>query len=280
LRQDWSVVTANSALIPELKQKRNEEIKKVMTAAVTKGRNPELYQDLLKVVEAPAAESGKLDPAVRAAREAYQAWVDRMENATVTMSAPTQQTPSAAQGGEPVPAAGPGPMESGALALSLGPRQEQELVRLTRDYEIHRNTYMEMKQRLERANITQRLGESNEGTKCKVIEPAPLPLRPAFPNLWLFFFGSLVGGLVLGTAAAFAAEYLDDSFQSAEDLQVAMELPVLGSLSTIITEADITERRERQKSWVSYRDQWQRFKTHVAEPVWARVDRLLVRWGL
>ena len=266
--------------IHELKQKRNEEIRKVITAAVAKGRNPELYQDLLQAVEVPSTDPGKLDPAVRAAREAYQAWVDRMDNATVTMRVPSEQGPSAAQGGQPVTAPGPGPTESGPSSLSLGPRQEQELARLNRDYEIHRNTYVEMKQRLERAKITQRLGESNEGTKFKIIEPARLPLHPAFPNLWLFFFGSLVGGLVLGTAAAFAAEYLDDSFQSAEDLQAAVESPVLGSISTIVTEADITERRERQKSWVSYRDQWRRFKTHVVQPVWSRLDRAMVKWGL
>ena len=267
--------------IHELKQKRNEEIRKVITAAVAKGRNPELYQDLLKAVETPSIDPTKLDPAARAAREAYQAWVDRMENATVTVTAPSQQVPFASsEAGQPAQAPGSGPMESGALALSLGPREEQELARLTRDYEIHRNTYLEMKQRLERAKITQRLGESNEGTKFKVIEPARLPLHPAFPNLLLFFFGSLMGGLMAGTGVAFIAEYLDDSFQTAEDLQVALELPVLGSISTIVTEADVSARRRRQMSWVSYRDQWQRFKTYVVQPVVSRVDRLLLRLGL
>ena len=265
--------------VHELKQRRNEEIKRVITASIAKGRNPEIYQDLLKTVEAPAVDASQLTPAVRAAREAYQAWVDRMENATVTVTAPAQPGPSTEVGRLASPPS-PAPVESGAVALSLGPREEQELARLNRDYEIHRNTYLEMKQRLERARITQRLGESNEGTKFKVIEPARLPLRPTFPNLWLFFFGSLVGGLAVGTAVAFTAEYLDDSFQTAEDVQAALELPVIGAISTIVTEADVQERRRRQKSWVSYRDQWRRMKAHVFTPVWSRVDRLLVRWGL
>ena len=167
-----------------------------------------------------------------------------------------------------------------AATISLGPREEQELSRLTRDYEVHSNTYQEMLQRRERAKITQRLGESDEGTKFKVLEPARLPLQPVRPNLLKMFIFSLVMGLFVGAGSAFVAEYLDQSFQTSEDLQAALELPVLGSISTIVTEADIETRRKHRKGWVTFQHQLQAFKTYVVQPLWSRLDRVLVRWGL
>ena len=137
-----------------------------------------------------------------------------------------------------------------------------------------------MQRRLERARITQRLGESDESTKFKVIEPARLPFKPVSPNLWLIFTSSLAAGVGVGICAVFTAEYLDQSFQTAEEVQAALALPVIGSISTIVTEGDLSIRRKRYKSWMSYGDQLERVKARVIRPVWARIDQALVRWGL
>ena len=166
------------------------------------------------------------------------------------------------------------------MSITLGPRQEQELTRLRRDYQVNRSTFNEMQQRLERARITQRLGESDEGTKFKIIEPARLPLRPVSPNLWLIFSGALGAGIFVGICAAFGAEYLYQSFQSAEDVQAALALPVIGSISTIVTQGDIEARHRRYRSWVSFKDQAKRLRARVLGPVWSFVDALLLRWGL
>jgi len=169
---------------------------------------------------------------------------------------------------------------SDATSVSLAPREQQELARLTRDYQVKAGTYQNMRQRMERAKITQRLGESDEGTKFKILEPARLPLRPVRPNLQKLFFLALLLGMFVGAGAAFAAEFLDRSFQSAEDLQATLTLPVIGSISTIVTEQDMADRRQRRKRWVSYKTQLELLKTYVFNPVWIRVDKLFVKWGL
>ena len=84
-----------------------------------------------------------------------------------------------------------------------------------------------IKQRLERAKITQQLGESDDGLRFRILEPARLPLRPVRPNFWRIGFFALILGVFVGFGAVFAAEYLDQSFQSAEDLQLALALPVV-----------------------------------------------------
>ena len=272
--------------ITELKKKRNDELKRVIVQALSKGSDPTIYQDLVTSLEEPVTDGKEERPNIRAAREAYTAWVTRLDNAMIPSKSDTAQQPQvqvvAAPGADST-IGGPSALQvlgSSSSMLSLAPRQEQELQRLTRDYQVYSSTYQEMQARLERAKVTQRLGDSDEGTKFKILEPARLPLRPVRPNVWKIFFFSLFLGLFAGAAVAFGAEYLDQSFQSAEELQMAMELPVIGSISTIVTEADLEARRKRRKGWVTFTSQLSMFKQYIVQPIWSQVDRVLVRWGL
>lgn len=269
--------------IVELKQKRNEELRRVIAQALAKGADPKIYQDLFVALDQPLSPEAAQDPKVRAAKEAYDAWVHRLDNSLATphqsqaSTVPLQMVtaPLGSDAGASVQVVG-----AGAPLISLAPRQEQELARLTRDYEVYSSTYQQMQQRLERARITQRMGESDQGTKFKILEPARLPLRPARPNMAKIFIFSLLLGVFVGAAVAFIAEYLDQSFQTAEDVQAALELPVIGTISTILTQTDLEARQRQRKGWVSLIGNAQRFKRYVLQPAWSLVDKLLVKWGL
>jgi len=267
--------------VTEIKKKRNEEIRRVLAQAIAKGSDPELYQDLLDTLGHPVTPADQTDPSILAAKEAYQAWVSRMDSAiTPVPTASTSQiqivTGSEGQGeGEPLQV-----VNASTPMLSLGPRQEQELQRLTRNYEVYNQTYRNLQGRLERAKVTQRLGDSDEGTKFKVLEPARLPLRPVSPNMLKIFIFSLFLGMFTGAGLAFIVEYLDQSFQSADDLKAALELPVIGSISKIITEADIEIRNRKRRGWITFKNQLILFKRWLIDPLWARIDRALVKAGL
>jgi len=267
--------------IHDLKRNRNAEIKRVIATAVTKSRSPEIYEDLAKALESPTDQL-PADPTVQTAKEVYKAWVDRLDSPATAKPSAVQvvSTPVAGPIGQAPPALQLLRDGGGMTSISLAPRQDQEMSRLTRDYEVHRKTYQEMKERLELARVTQRLGQSDEGTKFKIIEPARLPLGPVFPNLWLFFVTSLAVGILVGVTTVFVVEYLDQSFQSAEELQAALALPVIGSISTIVTEDDIKARQRRYRRWMSAKNQVHRVKSLVITPLWNRVDRALVRRGL
>jgi uncharacterized protein involved in exopolysaccharide biosynthesis len=279
--EEHPVVIQIRRSIQDLKLKRNEEVLRVIAQSMAKSGNTEIYGDLIG-----ALSSGQepTNPKVKEARDAYQAWVARLDSPArdrdAAQGATVQVVQAPSEGDEAGSAADDALASSGILSLTLGPRQEQELVRLQRDYKVHAASYQQMKTRLERARITQRLGESDEGTKFKIIEPARLPLRPVSPNLWLIFTTSLMAGAFLGVCAAFGAEYLDQSFQSADEVQAALAMPVVGSISTIVTEADIKDRRRRYRSWLSYRDQMDRVNRRVVHPVWERIDQALLKWGL
>ena len=94
------------------------------------------------------------------------------------------------------------------------------------------------------------------------------------------FWSALGIGLMVGVCAAFGAEFLDQSFQTSEDLQAAVALPVIGSISRIVTAQDIEARNRQMRGWVSLQQQARRLRARVVQPVWVRIDRAIGRWGL
>ena len=266
--------------VQELKARRNAEIKRFVATSIARGQDPAIYENLLKVLEQPGQTVAGLDPKkVEIAQEAYAAWVKRLDNPVTAGPGgqPIQVVAAAPSEGAPVQMIGLGP-----TSVSLVPWHQQELSRLSRDYDVNTSTYQHLQERLERAKITQRLGESDDGLKFKILEPARLPLKPVKPNLWKIGFFALLLGVFVGMATVFVAEYLDQSFQSAEDLQLALALPVLGSISTIMTAQDLEKQRERLRHWMSVKNQLGFVGKRILQPairwVGGRCDQLLVRW--
>lgn len=65
------------------------------------------------------------------------------------------------------------------------------------------------------------------------LEPAAVPLRPAFPNRMALLVGGLCLGLVLGLAATAVAEVRDRSVRDADDLAELLEQPVLAEIPLV-----------------------------------------------
>lgn len=127
------------------------------------------------------------------------------------------------------------------------PKQEQELARLTRDRRVSEDIYAMLLQRLETASISKQLESSENKTKFKIVEPARLPLKPIKPNKFkVDFLGLILGGMV-GFGSIYLVEFNDHSFKKAEDFKDAFNLPVLGSISKIITEQDVQKQKARTK---------------------------------
>jgi len=105
-------------------------------------------------------------------------------------------------------------------------------------------------ERLETAKITQRLEASKEGTKYTVLDPARLPLKPAKPNKLAVLFMGMFVGLCVGTGLVFLMDMLDNSFLGIDEARAYLELPLLGAVSKIVTQADIKAQQLRNKKIV------------------------------
>lgn len=128
------------------------------------------------------------------------------------------------------------------------PAKEQELTKLTRDTNVNQSIYAMLLQKLETANISQRLETSQKGTRFRVVNAARLPIEPIKPNKRVIAMLGLIIGSMLGFGAVFLGEYTDHSFRSLEDAEAFLEIPSLGSISKIITEFELTEAQRKFKA--------------------------------
>jgi succinoglycan biosynthesis transport protein ExoP len=107
------------------------------------------------------------------------------------------------------------------------------------DQGVTQKLYNELLSRLETAKITQRLEASKEGTRYTILDPARLPLRPSKPNKAMLLFLGLIMGAGAGLGLVFLAELFDHSFLGVDEARLALELPIFGAVSKIITQEDL-----------------------------------------
>lgn len=122
------------------------------------------------------------------------------------------------------------------------PRQQEELMRLTRDKAVDEKIYGMLLDRLESAKITERLDDSENRTKFQMIEPARLPLVPVKPNKVKFTLLGFMLGAAVGVGLIFLLEYIDSSIKTEEDLKEALGVPVIGNISRIMTKAELAKQ--------------------------------------
>ena len=125
------------------------------------------------------------------------------------------------------------------------PQVEAELKRLTRDYEIVKRGYEELRQRQESARLASDMETKAQKVQFRTIDPPKLPLKPSGPNRPLFMAVVLVAGLGAGLAFAFLLGQVNSTFQTVQRLRQTFALPVLGSV-TAITSRDEKRRRRRE----------------------------------
>ena len=128
-------------------------------------------------------------------------------------------------------------------AVKTSPQLEAEAAQLNRDYAIHKKNYEEFVARRESAAISGDLDVASGLADFRLIDPPRASDKPVAPNRLLLLAGVLVAALGAGVFAAFAASQLRPVFHDGNQLRLRMELPVLGVVTRLTTEAD--RRRQR-----------------------------------
>jgi len=120
------------------------------------------------------------------------------------------------------------------MRLEQGPRREQELAEITRDYEQSRQYYDSLLAKKNQSEMATNLEKRQQGEHFRVLDPPSAPTKPFSPNrlklsLMGLAFGVLVGGIVAGgfelTDARIYSEKEIAKLVSAEILAEIPDLP-------------------------------------------------------
>ena len=129
-------------------------------------------------------------------------------------------------------------MEPGAAA---------EAQRISRDYEVLRQQYDKLLQDREELRLRGQVETERSAVKFEVIDPPSTPRTPSAPNRPLLLAGVLVLGIGAGAGGGWALAQLRSSFSTASKLESTFDLPVIGTISQVTTEAGRKLKAKRAK---------------------------------
>jgi len=109
--------------------------------------------------------------------------------------------------------------------------QRDELSVLVNDVETARKAYDAVGQRMTQSNLE---GQSQQ-TNVLVLSPATEPTQHSRPRVFLNVLVSIFLGAMLGVGAALVLELSQRRIRSAEDLALALDLPVLAELDSTVS---------------------------------------------
>ena len=117
--------------------------------------------------------------------------------------------------------------------VQSSPIVEEQYKELTRGYETALESYNDLQKKQGESEMATELERQQEGEQFRVLDPANLPDKPAFPDRMKFVLGGLGGGLALGLGLAFLLEMRDTSLRTERDVEFVLRLPVLAMVPEV-----------------------------------------------
>jgi capsular exopolysaccharide synthesis family protein len=108
-------------------------------------------------------------------------------------------------------------------------RESAELGLKKQKAEASRKTYDDLQGRLQQAEVESDFRPSN----IRIVQRAEIPISPVKPNKILNIGLSVLIGLALGVGLAFFLEYLNNTINTAEDVERIVQLPSLGGIPSL-----------------------------------------------
>jgi uncharacterized protein involved in exopolysaccharide biosynthesis len=133
-----------------------------------------------------------------------------------------------------------GAIEQYQKRLNQTPVREQQLAGILRNYEQLKQDYADLLNKESQSRMAGDLEKRQEGQQFRMVDQPSLPTVPSSPNRVKISFGGCAGGIGLGLALAFLADFRNRSFRSEKDLSQRFPLPLVVGIPLIFTN---TERR-------------------------------------
>jgi uncharacterized protein involved in exopolysaccharide biosynthesis len=119
------------------------------------------------------------------------------------------------------------------------PAQEQQLLTLTRNYEVNAQIYNMFLQKLEEVRIQEKLATEQKGKESfKVLEYARATTTPVAPDRVRVMGFIALAGIATCIGVILLLNYFDDSFKSVEEAKEFLQKPLMGTVPSL----DMAER--------------------------------------
>lgn len=134
-----------------------------------------------------------------------------------------------------------------AAKQTAEPGVAAEYQRINRDYEVKKEQYDKLLVNRDQMRLRGQVESQTDAVQFRVVKEPSFSNVPAAPNRPLLLLGILVVGIGAGVGTAFALGHLQTSFPTAAKLEKASGLPVIGSISQMLTRADREKRKQKMK---------------------------------
>jgi polysaccharide biosynthesis transport protein len=113
------------------------------------------------------------------------------------------------------------------------PARQQEFQIVSRDRQAAKDLYDSLLKRYEEAQLVESMEADRQGERFRVLEAAVAPEGPSAPNRPFILLLGVLAAIGLAGAAVVAAEQIDTSFHSLDELKAFTSVPVLATVPAI-----------------------------------------------
>jgi succinoglycan biosynthesis transport protein ExoP len=136
--------------------------------------------------------------------------------------------------------------------LNAEPGTEQQLADLNRGYEQSKNDYDELVKKGNDSTIATSMEQMQQGQRFTVLDPAPLPIKPDFPNRLKFCGMGLGVGVAMGLVLVAGLEFLDDRMHSEGEIKKLLPVQVLTEIPEVQSPSALkAEKRKLVVAWMT-----------------------------
>jgi polysaccharide chain length determinant protein (PEP-CTERM system associated) len=130
------------------------------------------------------------------------------------------------------------------------PLGEKEYSDLMRDRDLIKERFIDLSEKLSKAEIAQEMEGRKQGETLELLDPASLPTAPTEPKRPIVISMGAALGLLLGIVIAGAREMKDTSLKNLKDVRAYTQMAILGSVPLL--ENDFVVRRRRRLAWLGW----------------------------
>ena len=129
--------------------------------------------------------------------------------------------------------------------IEKSPFVEKELNALMRDLDSAQTKYRDITNKLMEARIAGELEGKQQADRVSIASSAYLPSKPFKPNRLLILVLGFINAFVLGSLFVALREGLDNNVRTTEQIKQITGVPILSSISYIVTDEDRRFKRKR-----------------------------------